>query len=322
MTNKTNFEWTFAMSDGSTKQTTATIENLLYSGDDLTNSTVNIKDSTDNRFSALVPLNYFLGKIYNDQNTTANATTLISDLETNSKTLFQTYYSGDVSSVTNTQWINLLSNTTIVVTPLNNASVDIFDGYIGKYTFTVANGNSGETFSLQIKEISSNGEIINNTYTLTNGDSITIFGAKYNTDVYYTVLAKQIKGNNGTIVLTGDLSTSGATQTLVIPNIGISFVFSYTGTSSYNCIVKGTTNNVNNVDLRRVTVWGGSATETYTIDDSTVTTTGTNIDSTVYGSSQDVSMVFVCVNGIVWKVTYWTSASNKRFRAMAEQTFV
>lgn len=67
---------------------------------------------------------------------------------------------------------------------------------------------------------------------------------------------------------------------------------------------------------------GGSATETYTIDDSTVTTTGTNIDSTIYGSSQDVSMVFVCVNGIVWKVTYWTSASNKRFRVMAKQTFV
>lgn len=318
-----NFNWTFNLSDGSTQTANSTIEDLVFLGDDITSCLVNIQDKNNDRINVSVPLTYFLGKIYADENIQGTAGNLINSLIANSKINFQKYYSGDTSSVTNKQWITLLSNSNIIVAPSSAPSADTFTGYEGKYTFTVSNGSdSTESFVLNIPQINSDGTITNNQYVLSSGDTITIFGTTYNNVFAYTVLSKQIKASSNNIIVTGDLSASGASQVLSIPNIGVKFTFTKTGTGIYNCVVSSISASLSNVDLRRYTIWNGGSVETYTINDGTLTSSGTNIDSAVYGDSQDVSTVYVCVNSIVWKVTYWSSASASRFRSMAERAFI
>lgn len=318
----TNFNWTVTMTDGSTQIISASIENLIFSGDDISNCILSLED-TNSKINTSLPLTYFLGKIYSDENIIGTAGNLINSLVGNSKINFEKYYSGDVSSISNSQWISLLSNSNIIVTPTSAPSVDSFTGHEGKYTFSVSNGtNSTDSFVIQIPQINYNGSITNNTYTLSSGDTLTIFGTTYNGVFAYTILSKQIKSESNNIVVTGDISASGASKVLSLPDIGVAFTFNRTGTGVYNCVVSSIASSLSNVDLRRYSIWNGGSVETYTINDGTLTSAGTNIDSTIYGDSQDVSTVLICVNSIVWKITYWSSAKASRFRVMAERTFI
>lgn len=132
-----------------------------------------------------------------------------------------------------------------------------------------------------------------------------------------------LKATSDNIVVTGDLSVSGNVLTLPITDIGIKFVFKSSGGGVYNCVVSTIgTASISSVDLRRSTIWNGGSVETYTINNGTITSSGTNIDSTIYGDSQDVSTVLICVDSSVWKVTYWSSNKASRARMMAERTFV
>lgn len=318
------FDWTFKMSDGTTKTVSSQIEDLIFSGDDVSQCLINILDTNNERFSAIVPLTYFLGKLYSDETISANAGTLTSDLAKNSKTNFQKYYTGDISSITNSQWINLLSNGIINVLPNVSGKIDTFTGYTGKFTFIVKGGNLGDLFSITIPLIQNDGTILNTNFNLTNGDTLTIIGTEYNNAYGYSIISKEIATENtSNIVALGDLSKSGNTLNLDIPNIGVRFAFSGKGGGVYTLTVKPIGSDpITNLDLRRFSIWNGGSVETYTMDNYTLPVAGVNIDTSIYGASQDFSTVLVCVNGIVWKVYYWGSASASRVRTMAERTFV
>lgn len=329
MTTTTTFQWTFTMADGTTETTSSVISDLIFSGDDITNCTVNIKDSSGNRFSALVPMSYFLGRIYQDTSIQVNGgqQTLMSDMATQSKALFQKYYSGDVSSVTNQQWVNLLSNVLIIVVPSGPTGVltDALTGnQYGTFTFLVGQGTkNNQIFKLTLNCLDKTGAVTNITKTLYSGDSLSVFGTNFGTLFGYTTISKQITYDTGNYIATGDLSTSGSTVKLTIPEAQTVFTFAYTGTATYSCSVSALYFDIKNYDLRRTTVYGGGGLETYTLDDSALSSSvPVVIDSLVYGNSQDVSEVLISYQGSTWKITYWCSGNNARFRSMAQQMFV
>lgn len=319
-----NFEWDFTLTDGTTQKVSSTIDGIIFSGDDISECLVNITgQQSGNRFSEEVTLPFLINKIFEDNNITASAGSLITSMASNIKTILSSYSSTDVSTITNAQFVEVVSNSIINVTTGSSPATDVFDVYPGKYTFVASGTNAANTFAIKIPQFQSDGTTVNTTYTLSTGDSLSIYGQKIGTTFGYFVISKQIATLNGSILVTGDLSASGNSMTLNIPDIGVKFVFTGTGSGIYNCIVYPIgTSSINNLDLRRSTIWNGGSVETYTINDGTLTTAGTNIDSSVYSNSQDVSVVLVCVNSIVWEVKYWASATAVRSRAVATRAFV
>lgn len=112
--------------------------------------------------------------------------------------------------------------------------------------------------------------------------------------------------------VTGSISTAGSNLTMVLPDSNIKAVLAYTGSGSASMTFYSLSGSVSPVDIRRNSIWGGSAVETFTLDGGTVTTTGTVADDTIYTASQDSSAYFIRVNGNVYFMTVWASGNGAR----------
>lgn len=324
-----NIKWDFNMSDGTTQTTSAAIEDMILDGDDISSCVYSIPDFGGGTTSQTAPFEYINNRILNNTVFTATAGSLIGTVSSSIQDAFSSYAQSATipiaySSLTDQHWIQTASNATFLVTTANSPATDVFNAYLGRYSFITTGTTSGDSFILQIPELQTDGTVLDTTYNLTNGDTICVYGFQYDSEtIAYNVLSKNIANETYATVVFADLSTSGSSATLNIPDIGVKFVYSYTGSGSYNVIVSPIgTSALSGVDLRRSTIWGGSATETYTIDGGTLPVAGTNIDSTVYNQSQDVSVVLVCVNGHTWEVVYWCSGGGTRFRTEAKRVFI
>lgn len=115
-------------------------------------------------------------------------------------------------------------------------------------------------------------------------------------------------------VLNGDISRVGNTLTLSLTEINVKITMKSTSTTSCSLTyypIDG--NTINPIDIRRCTIYGsGSATETYTTDNGSLTASGIVVDSTVYTQSNDTSVYFIRVKGIIYIVTVWISANGAR----------
>lgn len=120
-------------------------------------------------------------------------------------------------------------------------------------------------------------------------------------------------------VVNGDISTTGNSISITIPNENVLVSFVGTGTNTAKIIYQATTGTISPVDIRRVTVWGGSGVETYTLDGGTLTTTPTVADDTIYTQSNDTSIHFIRINGNIYIVTVWASGGGKRASLMYRQ---
>lgn len=316
-----NFNWDFGMTDGTTKTASVSIEDIIMNQDNVSSCTIKISPK-ESSYSANIPLSMFSNICYGNNSYSASSGTIVSDLSSIGSTAFSNYMESKPADTKN--YIPFLSNSVIKVNTVSNPTVESFT-YPGKYTFT-AMGLESNSMIIQIPVFStdSSGNTIatNTSFTLYSGDSITIYGQTINSIFGYNILFQYQKNPSGNIVVTKDLSASGSSATLKLP-IGVSFVYSNTGNGYYNCIVYPSDSTaLSNVDLRRNSLYGGGSTETYTIDNGSVPVAGVNIDSTVYGASNDYSQVLVSINGgDVWDVRYWTSSYNARFRVMAKKTF-
>lgn len=114
-------------------------------------------------------------------------------------------------------------------------------------------------------------------------------------------------------VLNGDISTVGNTLDLLLTEINVKITVKSTSTTSCSLTyypIDG--NTINPIDIRRCTIWGGSGVETYTLDNGSLTSSGTVVDDTVYTQSNDTSIHFIRVNSIIYVVTVWISAGGAR----------
>ena len=315
-----NFNWNFGMTDGTTKSVSSSIEDIIMNKDDISSCMINVSPK-ESSYSANIPLSMFSNICYGNISYSVSSGTIVSDLSSIGSTAFSNYMTSKPTD--NKNYIPFLSNSVIKVNTAPSPTVDSFM-YPGKYTFTEM-GSAPNSMIIQIPVFStdSSGNTLatNTSFTLYSGDSITIYGQTINSVFGYNILSQYKKNPSGNIVVSKDLSASGSSATLKLP-IGVSFVYSNTGNGYYNCIVYPTGSTyLSNVDLRRNTLYGGGSTETYTIDNGSIPVAGVNIDSTVYGASNDYSQVLVSINGgDVWDVRYWTSAYNARFRVMAKKT--
>ena len=132
----------------------------------------------------------------------------------------------------------------------------------------------------------------------------------------YATLAylKSIRG-----IQNADISATGATMTLTIPNENIIITLKNTSSTSASISYAATTGTITPVDIRRVTIWGGSAVETYTLDGGTLTTTPTVVDDTIYTLSNDTSAHFIRVNGNSYVITVWISGNGARSSLIYEK---
>lgn len=112
--------------------------------------------------------------------------------------------------------------------------------------------------------------------------------------------------------VSGDISTSGSSITLLLGDSGIQIVFAYTGTGTASITFSATSDSISPVDIRRNSIYSGSGVETFTLDGGTLTTTGTVVDDTVYTASNDSSAYFIRVNGTVYFLTVWASGNGAR----------
>lgn len=112
--------------------------------------------------------------------------------------------------------------------------------------------------------------------------------------------------------VTGDVSTAGSNLTMVLPDSNIKAVLAYTGSGSASMTFYALSDSVSPVDIRRNTIWGASAVETFTLDGGTITTDGTVADDTIYTASNDSSAYFIRVNGNVYFMTVWASGNGAR----------
>ncbi|WP_102323848.1 hypothetical protein [Komagataeibacter saccharivorans] len=112
--------------------------------------------------------------------------------------------------------------------------------------------------------------------------------------------------------VTGDVSTSGGQISMPIGDSGViaTLAYSASGAASMTCYAASAS--IAPVDIRRNSIWGGSAVETFTLDGGTLTTTGTVADSTIYTASNDSSAYFIRVAGNVYFLTVWASGNGAR----------
>lgn len=325
-----NFNWDFKMSDGTTQSAQSTIDGMIFTGDDISECVYSVDNFGGSTTSQTVPFNYLNNRILNNTAFKATSGSLVSSLSSSIQTAFAAYAASSnivstYSSSSDQVWIQTASNATILVTTSTaTPTTDVFDSYLGKYTFIVTGSTSGNKFILQLPELQVDGTVLNTTYNLTNGDTISVYGFQYDSDtIAYNVISKNISNETYSTVLLGDLSKTGSTLYLNIPDIGIRFAYSYTSTTSYKVVVQPIGSvDMTNVDIRRSSLYGGGSTETYTLDDGALPVAGINIDSTVYSQSNDASVVFVSYGGDTWEVIYWASASGVRFRSSARRIFI
>lgn len=104
----------------------------------------------------------------------------------------------------------------------------------------------------------------------------------------------------------------GGSITLVLPDSGVQATLAYSAAGAASMTFSAVSGTVTPVDIRRNTIWGGSAVETFTLDSGTLTTAGTVADSTIYTASNDSSAYFIRANGNVYFLTVWASGNGAR----------
>lgn len=125
-----------------------------------------------------------------------------------------------------------------------------------------------------------------------------------------SAVASALSGIEGSV--TGDVSAAGGSITLALPDSGVQATLAYAGSGSASMTFSAVSGTVVPVDIRRNTIWGGSAVETFTLDGGTLTTAGTVADSTIYTASNDSSAYFIRANGNVYFLTVWASGNGAR----------
>lgn len=136
---------------------------------------------------------------------------------------------------------------------------------------------------------------------------ITDSSAKIATTAYVTGFLSSVD-----MQVTGDISTAGSSLVMDIPSANVRAVLAYTGSGSASMTFYSISGTVSPVDIRRNSIWGASAVETFTLDGGTLTATGTVADSTIYTASQDSSAYFIRANGNVYFLTVWASGNGAR----------
>lgn len=112
--------------------------------------------------------------------------------------------------------------------------------------------------------------------------------------------------------VTGDISIAGSSISIPFGSSGLIATFAYNGAGSASMTFYASSGTISPVDIRRNTIWGGSAVETFTLDNGSVSTTGVVADSTVYTASQDSSAYFIRVAGDIYFLTVWASNNGAR----------
>lgn len=112
--------------------------------------------------------------------------------------------------------------------------------------------------------------------------------------------------------VTGDISIAGSSISIPFGSSNLIATFAYAGAGSASLTFYSTSGTLAPVDIRRNTIWGGSAVETFTLDNGSVGTAGVVADSTVYTASQDSSAYFIRVAGDIYFLTVWASNNGAR----------
>lgn len=112
--------------------------------------------------------------------------------------------------------------------------------------------------------------------------------------------------------ITGDISVAGSSIAMSIGDSGINATLAYSAAGAASLTFNSASGTISPVDIRRNTIWGGSAVETYTLDNGSLDTTGVVADSTIYTNSQDCSAYFIRVQGTIYFLTIWASAGGAR----------
>lgn len=112
--------------------------------------------------------------------------------------------------------------------------------------------------------------------------------------------------------VTGDVSSAGKSISIAFGSSGLNATFAYTSSGSASLTFTSTSGTLTPVDIRRNTIWGGSAVETFTLDGGSVDATGIVADSTVYTASNDSSAYFIRVSGDIYFLTIWASGNGAR----------
>ena len=112
--------------------------------------------------------------------------------------------------------------------------------------------------------------------------------------------------------VTGDVSTAGSSISIAFGSSNLIATFAYSAAGAASLTFYSTSGTLAPVDIRRNTIWGGSAVETFTLDNGSVGTAGVVADSTVYTASQDSSAYFIRVAGDIYFLTVWASNSGGR----------
>lgn len=112
--------------------------------------------------------------------------------------------------------------------------------------------------------------------------------------------------------VTGDVSTTGSSISIAFGTSNLKATFAYSAAGAASLTFYSTSGTLAPVDIRRNTIWGGSAVETFTLDNGSVDTSGVVADSTVYTTSQDSSAYFIRVAGDIYFLTVWASNNGAR----------
>ena len=112
--------------------------------------------------------------------------------------------------------------------------------------------------------------------------------------------------------VTGDVSTAGSSISIAFGSSNLIATFAYSAAGAASLTFYSTSGTLAPVDIRRNTIWGGSAVETFTLDNGSVGTAGVVADSTVYTASQDSSAYFIRVAGDIYFLTVWASNNGGR----------
>lgn len=250
-------------------------------------------------------------------NTTYNALSCSKFLVTDS---FNNYYAnGQGFEFGTASSISFIDFHSVANTTNDNSTVNDYDVRIA-----VLNGVSGTSGKGDLS-ITSNTVGINNTtvtgYLIaptmaTTDNSTNAATTAYVQNQGYATLSylKSIRG-----IQNADISASGATMTLTIPNENIIITLKNTSSTSASISYAATTGTITPVDIRRVTMYGGGSNETYTMDGGTLTTTPTVVDDTVYTVSNDTSAHFIRVNGNSYVITVWISGGGARSSLIYEK---
>lgn len=112
--------------------------------------------------------------------------------------------------------------------------------------------------------------------------------------------------------VTGDVSSAGKSISIAFGSSGLNATFAYSAAGAASLTFTSTSGTLTPVDIRRNTIWGGSAVETFTLDGGSIDATGVVADSTVYTASNDSSAYFIRVAGDIYFLTIWASGNGAR----------